>query len=178
MGREADTINDEQYYEYLIDTYQNLIYSICFKIVGDYFEAQDLAQETFISAYKHLSTFDRKYEKAWLSRIATNKCLDFIKGADRRMIPTEDEYFYSQKEASPSPEENMLEVEARKQLYDRCSNLKKPYRDIALDYFFNELTAVEIANKTGKKLKTVQTQIYRTKALLKKNTVKGGSHYE
>lgn len=176
MGREADIINHEEYYEYLIDTYQNLIYSVCFKIVRDYFEAQDLAQETFISAYKNLDSFDKRYEKAWLCRIATNKCLDFLKRADQRMIPTEDEYFHMQDEASPSPEENILEAEARKQLYDRCYNLKQPYRDVSLDYFYNELSTAEIATKTGKKLKTVQTQIYRARAMLKKEYQKGGSH--
>ncbi|NLJ89995.1 MAG: sigma-70 family RNA polymerase sigma factor [Clostridiales bacterium] len=178
MRKEADKINNEQYYEYLIDTYQNLIYSICFKLVRDYFEAQDLAQETFISAYKHIDTFNREYEKAWLSRIATNKCLDFLKRADQRVIPTEDNYFLLQKEDASSPEENILELEARKQLFDRCSSLKQPYRDIALDYFYNELSASEIAKKTGKNLKTVQTQIYRARALLKKKYLKGGIHNE
>lgn len=178
MGKEADKINNEQYYEHLIDTYQNLIYSICFKIVRDYFEAQDLAQETFISAYKHLHSFDRQHEKAWLCRIATNKCLDYIKRADQRIIPTKDKDFIFEKETSPSPEENVLQAEAKKQLYDRCINLKPPYNKIALDYFYNERTAAEIAEKTGKKLKTVQTQIYRARAKLKEKYLKGGIHYE
>lgn len=139
----------------------------------DYFDAEDLAQETFISAYKHLSTFDRQYEKAWLSRIATNKCLDFIKRADRQSIPTDDEYFLTQTNKELSPEENVLEVEVRQQLTQRCNNLKSPYREIALDYFYRELSAAEIAANTGKNLKTVQTQIYRARALLQKNYRKG-----
>lgn len=171
--READKISTEQYYEHLIDTYQNLIYSICYKIVRDYFEAEDLAQETFLSAYKHLSTFDRQYEKAWLCRIATNKCLDYLKRADRQSIPTEDEYFLTQKDKEPSPEENVLENEVKRQLFDRCNLLKQPYREIALDYFYNEQTAADIAANTGKNLKTVQTQIYRAKAMLQKKYRKG-----
>lgn len=171
--REAEKINTEQYYEYLIDTYQNLIFSICYKIVKDYFDAEDLAQETFLSAYKHLSTFDRQYEKAWLCRIATNKCLDFIKRADRQSIPTEEEYFLTQKDKVPSPEDNVLEHEVKRQLSERCNNLKSPYREIALDFFYRELTAAEIAENTGKNLKTVQTQIYRARAMLQKTYRKG-----
>lgn len=167
-GKEADVINNAQYYEYLIDTYQNLIYTICFRIVKDYFEAEDLAQETFLSAYKHLSTFDRQYEKAWLSRIATNKCLDYIKRAERQSIPTEDEYFQAQPSISPSLEDKVMEAEVKRQLSQQCDKLKSPYREIALDYFYRELTAAEIANKTGKNLKTVQTQIYRARSLLQK----------
>ncbi|MGF7146234.1 RNA polymerase sigma-70 factor (ECF subfamily) [Anaerotaenia torta] len=174
VGREeAEQINTEQYYEYLIDTYQNLIFSICYKIVKNYFDAEDLAQETFLSAYKHLPSFDRQYEKAWLCRIATNKCLDFIKRAEHRSIPTEDDYFLIQKAKDPSPEENVLELEVKRQLFQRCNSLKSPYREIAFDYFYRELTAAEIAANTGKNLKTVQTQIYRARAMLQKTYRKG-----
>lgn len=161
-------ISTEEYYEYLIDTYQNLVFTICFKFVRDYFDAEDLAQETFLAAYKNLSSFDRKNDKAWLCRIATNKCLDFLKRAERRSIPTEDEYFMLQKCSTPSPEDNVLEYELKHQLKQRCSTLKPPYQEIALDYFYQELTPSQIADKTGKNLKTVQTQIYRAKAMLQK----------
>lgn len=132
-----------------------------------------MAQETFLSAYKHLSTFDRQYEKAWLCRIATNKCLDYLKRGERQSIPTEDDYFLIQKDKEPSPEENFLENEVRNQLLERCQLLKPPYKEIAMDYFYRELLLAEIANKTGKNLKTVQTQIYRAKAMLQKNYLKG-----
>ena len=79
----------------MIDQYQNLIYSICYRLTGDYFEAEDLAQDTFLSAYKNLSSFDGKNERAWLCRIATNKCIDYLKRAGRRSVPTEDSFFIS-----------------------------------------------------------------------------------
>lgn len=176
--KEAEKINNEQYYEYLIDTYQNLVFSICYRIVKDYFDAEDLAQETFLSAYKHLSTFDRQYEKAWLCRIATNKCLDFVKRSERQSIPTEDEYFLTQSDKDPSPEEKVLEQEVKRQLSERCNRLKSPYREIALDYFYRELPAAEIAANTGKNLKTVQTQIYRARAMLQKTYRKGALNNE
>lgn len=166
-------INREKYYEYLIDTYQNLVFTICFRTVNDYFEAEDLAQETFISAYKHLDSFDGQHEKAWLCRIATNKCLDYLKKAERKSVPTEDEYFLTQVNKEPSPEESVLETEVKRQLSDRCKGLKSPYREIALDYFYNELSVAEISAKTGKNLKTVQTQIYRARSLLQKTYKKG-----
>ena len=63
-------ITEKQYLEYLIKQYQNLIYSICLKSIGNPFDAEDLTQEVFLSAYKNLSRFDGTYEKAWLSKIA------------------------------------------------------------------------------------------------------------
>lgn len=47
-------ITEKQYLEYLIKQYQNLIYSICLKSVGNPFDAEDLTQEVFLSAYKNL----------------------------------------------------------------------------------------------------------------------------
>ena len=85
-----DRISQEEYLKYLLEQYQNLIYSICLKSVGNPFDAEDLTQEVFLSAYKNLSRFDGTYEKAWLSKIAVRKCLDFLKAAGRRSIPTED----------------------------------------------------------------------------------------
>ena len=63
-------LDEKEYLEYLIDQYQNLIYSICLKSVGNPFDAEDLTQEVFLSAYKSLAHFDGLYEKAWLSKIA------------------------------------------------------------------------------------------------------------
>ena len=47
----ADCITREEYLEYLIHTYQNLIFSICLKSVGNPFDAEDLTQDVFLSAY-------------------------------------------------------------------------------------------------------------------------------
>jgi RNA polymerase sigma-70 factor (ECF subfamily) len=61
----------------------------------------------------------------------------------------------------------------KQQLSERCNRLKTPYREIALDYFYNELSAAEIAANSGKNIKTVQTQIYRARALLQRTYRKG-----
>ena len=82
--KEADKIDKEEYFSYLLDTYERLVYSICFKMTGNQFDAEDLTQETFLSIYKNLATFEQEYEKAWVCRIATNKGLDFLKSAKRR----------------------------------------------------------------------------------------------
>ncbi|MCI8624833.1 MAG: RNA polymerase sigma factor [Lachnospiraceae bacterium] len=159
--------------ERMIDQYQNLIFSICYRIVGDYFEAQDLTQETFLAAYRNLDSFDGANEKAWLTRIATNKCLDYQKQAARRLIPTEDTSLNaitdSWSDGSSPPETHYMEKEVRRQLYQTCSSLKPPYNEIALEYFYQERTVEEIAKKHGKNKKTIQTQVYRARDLLRKH---------
>ncbi|MCX4321186.1 MAG: RNA polymerase sigma factor, partial [Lachnospiraceae bacterium] len=92
----------------MVDTYQNLVFSVCYKVVGDYFAAEDLAQETFLSAFKNLDTFEGANEKAWLCRIATNKGIDYLRSSGRRAVPTEDIFFEQQVEDRGSPEEICL----------------------------------------------------------------------
>jgi RNA polymerase sigma-70 factor, ECF subfamily len=154
--------------EHLIDAYGNLVFSICFKLVRSYFDAEDLTQDTFLSAYKNLCTFDGQNEKAWVCRIATNKCLDYLKRAGNKVIPTEDTYFNEVQCSKPSPEEYVLETDVKQELYNLCSQLKPPYQEIALDYFYYEKNIAEIVKQSGKKIKTIQTQVYRTKVMLRK----------
>ena len=77
----------------LIDTYDKLVFSICYKLTGDYFMAEDLMQETFLSAFQKYDSFDGSNEKAWICRIATNKSIDYMRSAGRRSVPTEDAFF-------------------------------------------------------------------------------------
>ncbi len=154
----------------LIDSYGNLVFSICYKMTSDYFASEDLAQETFLSAYRHLPEFDGQYEKAWVCRIATNKCLDYLHSAGRRMVPMEDVGVDNSRapDVRGTPESICLEDEVRAILLARCRSLKPPYDEIAKAYYYDELDAGEIAMQRGMKLKTVQTQIYRARSMLRK----------
>ncbi len=164
----ADYISQEEYLKYLLEQYQNLIYSICLKSVGNPFDAEDLTQEVFLSAYKNLSRFDGAYEKAWLSKIAVRKCLDFLKAAGRRSVPTEDSYFTQIADTSSTPENLYLKTDSDLQVYALIQQLKSPYKEVAVSHFCMQLSVAEIARQTGKNPKTIQTQLYRSKAMLKK----------
>ena len=131
--------------------------------MGNPFDAEDV----FLSAYKNLSRFDGTYEKAWLSKIAVHKCLDHLKAAGRRTIPTEDTYFEQLHDKESSPEEAFLDKDFQNRVRHLCSDLKSPYREVATAHFCEEKTAAEIAKAQNKNTKTVQTQIYRARSMLK-----------
>lgn len=173
--REAGRIGTEEYFETLVCNYEKLVYSICLKMTDNPFDAQDLAQDTFLSAYKKLPEFDGTFEKAWITRIATNKCLDFLKSAARRSEPKEEEYFAQITDQEAGPEEECLRQEAKQYVLQVCAKLRPPYDEIARKHFYEEKSASEIAGETGKNIKTVQTQIYRAKALIKKQLKGGGA---
>ena len=55
----------------------------------------------------------------------------------------------------------------RRRLWECCNQLKSPYREVAIDYYYHEMEIGDIVKKTGKNIKTLQTQIYRAKGMLK-----------
>ncbi len=152
----------------MIEKYQNLIFSICLKITKDYFAAEDLTQETFLSAFRHFKSFDGENEKAWICKIAVNKCLDYQKRKDSKLIPSEAPLLEQSQTKEGLPETEYIEKEIWEQLEKNCKQLKPPYDEIALLYYVKEKNAEEIALSTGKNLKTVQTQIYRARGMLRK----------
>lgn len=71
---------DQAAFGQLIDRHASAIVNLSYRMVGNRAEAEDLAQETFLAAYKALSTFraDSKFS-TWLYRIAANKCKDWLR---------------------------------------------------------------------------------------------------
>jgi RNA polymerase sigma-70 factor (ECF subfamily) len=167
-------INDKDKIVQLIDHHQKLIFSICYKITNDYFTAEDITQETFITAYQNLSRLANVNEKAYLARIATNKSIDYLRSAANRQVPTADEFFYTQtdidriSQCSNQPEKAYLRTEIRQKLAWCLKELKPPYDEIATAYYLEEKTPKEIAALRKQNLKTIQTQIYRAREMLKK----------
>lgn len=162
-----DKISSRQYLSDLIDRYQNLIFSICYKMTQDYFAAQDLTQDTFLSAYEHADDFDGENEKAWICRIASNKCVDYLRLAQHRQVPTEDSEMESYRSKIGRPEEEALERDVTERLVENCKKLKPPYDEIAYLYFYQEKKPEEIAKLQNRKLKTIQTQIYRARDMMR-----------
>ena len=169
-----EKIDSKENFIRLVQQYRNLVFSICLKLTGDYFAAEDLTQETFLSAYRHLEEFDGREEKAWLCRIAGNKCVDYLRAAARRVVPTEEEELQSV--AGAVQDESLSRVlnrEILEQLHAACKALKPPYREVALAHFAEGKTAGEIAAENGTTVSTVKTRIYRAREMLKKSMGKG-----
>ncbi len=72
-------------FEELIREHQRMIHSLCYRMTGSLAEAEDLAQETFIQAFRHFATFRAESRfSSWLYRIAVNLCLNWQKRQRRQ----------------------------------------------------------------------------------------------
>ena len=64
----------------LVERYATVIVNLAYRMVGDRTEAEDLAQETFVAAFKALPRFRAESKfSTWLYRIAANKCKDWLR---------------------------------------------------------------------------------------------------
>lgn len=153
----------------LVNEYKNLVFSICLKITGDYFIAEDITQETFINAYNHWEEFDGSNEKAWLSRIASNKSIDYLRKAARREIATEEENIPEVvSDSKANPEEIYLAKDTLQRVEEAVEKLPEPYRHVARKYYLEGIPIKDIASEENKSIKTIQTQAFRAKESLKK----------
>lgn len=169
-----DVARKEEYFVKILDKYEKLVFSICFRMTKNYFDAEDLTQETFLALYKALPEFDGENPGGFVTRIATNKCLDYLKKAERRTIVAEDEIFAAEPAKDAGPERLLLEKEMEQELEKACIGLKSPYSEVALAYYCQGQTSAQIAEASGKKTKTIQTQLRRAKAMLQKQLKKEG----
>lgn len=167
-------MNNEQFQE-MIHQYEKLVFSICFQLVRDYQEAQNLAQETFLSAYTHIDSCKVGDYKPWLARIASNKAKDYLKSAYSRRVQLNDENHEEADVVSsaPRPEELVMENEGLEEIKGKIYSLKEPYLKVSTLYFLEERSFEEISETLKRPKKTVQTQVLRARGLLQKMLVKG-----
>ena len=113
----------------LVVQYERLVYTVCFQLVRDAAAAEDLTQETFLSAYLHRDAIPPGYERQWLCRVATNKAKDYLQSAYQRhtLLPGEDNIPPG---LSPPAEETVLRRSAAAEIRDLILHMRQPYQPV------------------------------------------------
>ena len=76
---------DEDAFRELTDPYRREVELHCYRIVGSLQDAEDLLKETLLAAWRGLGHFEERASlRAWLYRIATNRCLNMLRDRRRR----------------------------------------------------------------------------------------------
>jgi RNA polymerase sigma-70 factor (TIGR02960 family) len=78
---------DGEAFRELIDPFRRELQAHCYRILGSAEDAEDVLQEALLAAWRSLGRFDGQSLRAWLYRIATNRCLNYLRGASRRPQP-------------------------------------------------------------------------------------------
>lgn len=148
--------------------YQGLVYTVCHQLVPDEGDAQDLAQETFLAAWRAIDRCPPGYEKQWLARIASNKAKDYLRSAWVRRVNTPGDDILALEGAPPGsdPEQQVLDAMSEETLTEKILGMREPYRTPCRLMLLEGRTAAEAAALCGRPQKTVEAQIYRAKKML------------
>ncbi len=149
----------------MVEEYSDKIYRLALRYTGDREQARDLAQETFLRAYKNLDKFDRsKNAGPWLFKIATNLCRNWLR--DNREVPMEslDEF---NTRAENSPETIVIRKEDERELAEALDRLPLMYREVILLKHTADMSYAEIADALGLELSLVRNRLYRGRMLLR-----------
>ena len=158
----------------LVEQYERLVYTVCFQLVRAAAAAEDLTQESFLSAYLHRTSIPEGYERQWLCRVAANKAKDYLQSAYQRhtLLPGEEGIPPGQ---APPAEETALRRAAAEELRDLILHMREPYQPVCRLCLLEERTPEEAALALGRPVKTVHTQLLRGKKLLRQALERSGT---
>lgn len=165
---------DEGAFTVLVDRYMKHLYHFVLQFVNDPAVAEDIVQETFVKAWKHLSRFeDNKSFKTWIFAIAKNTTYDALK--KKKTLPfslfiDEEGRNTLENTADQSPKvEDMLDLKATAQELTRVlSTLAPLYRSLLVLHYQEYFSLHEIAEILGEPYNTIKSRHQRALQALKK----------
>ncbi len=167
---------DQNAFAEIVELFQDKLYRICYRMLGNQHEAEDIAQEAFVRAFINIHTFDtnRKFS-TWLYRIGTNLCIDRIRKKkpdyylDAEVAGTEGLNMYSQIASKEElPEQEVLKMEMQDRVQYEISRLPDKYRAVIVLKYMEDLPLQEISDILEMPLGTVKTRIHRGREALRK----------
>ena len=162
-------------FEELFIKYQSKVFSTCYRMLGNYQDASDMAQEVFIRAHKSLRRFrgDSRFY-TWLYRITINSCINKLKS--QKPILSLNDYNISQQHlrqtSGPSPDRNPVkrleDKELQRYVQNGINSLSDKYRSAIVLRDIQGLRYQEIAAVLGCSLEAIRSCLYRARQELRK----------
>lgn len=173
---ERSKAGDVDAFEKLIEIYQKKIFNLAYRIVGNYDDASDLAQEALIRIFKSIANFKEQSSfSTWVYRITTNVCLDEIrKKKNRRVLSLDEEIHVEDGEMKrqimsddPLPDEVAEREELRSIVSRAIDSLPEEQRVMITLRDIQGLSYEEIAEVLNCPGGTVKSRINRSRQALK-----------
>lgn len=168
---------DADLYETLIARYERPIVNFIYRMIGDYEQALDLAQEVFFKAYRSLERFDPTFRfSTWLYRIASNRSIDHLRKQAPVLLSLNDpkdgepgsEGAIQLKSATRGPEDLLASRELGEQISGAIDALPAPYRELILLRHLQGMSYEEIARLKRLPLGTVKNRLFRAREILRR----------
>ncbi|MDD2624992.1 MAG: RNA polymerase sigma factor [Candidatus Riflebacteria bacterium] len=164
-------------YSALVQRYEKLVFSFLLSRMNSIHDIEDIVQDSFVKAYKHLASFDceRKFS-AWLLTIARNIMIDSRRKSSRDLPSTDlvnDVLLTdSAKEESEQPADILIRRERFRKILMLIRELPEEFKTPFLLRIVNEMSYQDIADSIGIPLQTVKNRIFKARTLLREKREK------
>jgi RNA polymerase sigma-70 factor, ECF subfamily len=170
---------DERAFRELLDLHKDRVYNITFRMLGNRAEAEDVAQEVFISVFKTIDQFREESKfSTWLYRVAVNHCKNRIKYLARRHDRDRDELDETSHQANGAvtgapvraaqPDRALEGAQMERLLQEAIGNLDDDHRIVVVLRDIEDLSIEEICDITGLPDGTVKSRLHRARLALRK----------
>ena len=135
------------------------MYSVAFSVLSNESDAADAISESIYRAYKSLDTLNNIYAfKPWLLRIVRNCAVELVR-SNNNLLSIDD----VEVEESSSENEIVTALTLRKAV----EQLKQPYREVVVLFYFEDLSIAQISKITGASVVTAKQQLSRARKMLR-----------
>lgn len=158
-------LGETQHFAELIQRYESRVIKTCYRFVRSSQDAEDIAQEVFLTIYKNLSQY-KEYSKfsTWVYRITVNTCLNFLRRKDKLLLQYDDQY--SSVSMTGNPELILEAKEIQKLLESELDLAGEKNSRIFLYRMKYAMPFKRIADKTGVTAAAARMSFFRTKRRL------------
>ncbi len=151
----------------LVRHYQDSVFNVCFRLLGERREAEDLTQEAFLRAFRRLHTFDTEQPFGpWIRRVATNLCLNHLSRSAPASLPLEEERDLGSPHQDPSPEAIVIGRSDAASLRAAILALPPHYRAVIELRHYQDLSYAEMAETLDLTLQQIKTHLFRARKAL------------
>jgi RNA polymerase sigma-70 factor (ECF subfamily) len=176
LSLEALQSGDRAEFARLVDTYYEIIYRLALRMLNNPLDAEDILQETFLKAYRHIDGFDGRAKiSTWLYRIATNEALMFLRRRQPHLVSIEEPFENDEGEGEPLhivdwcciPEHELMTAEARAHLDEAVEKLPYSVRVVFILREIEGLSTKETAEVLDLTETAVKTRLSRARLRLR-----------
>jgi RNA polymerase sigma factor (sigma-70 family) len=154
----------------IVRRYQGMVTGVIYSFCGDFHRSEDLAQETFISAWKSLSGMNEPEKLSpWLCQIARRKTLDFQRASSREKDRWGRLFHVPAGPAPASPPQEALAAEERQLLWRVLSQLPQPYRETMVLYYRQGQSTAAVAQAMETTDDAVRQRLARGREMLREH---------
>ena len=154
------SVRTEEDLKVTINTYADVLYRICFMMLRNSYDAEDVVQNTFLKYYQSKGKFDTdEHKKAWLIKVAVNECKDQIRFRKRHPTISMDEYSEIAKSDNASDNKDILEA---------LMKLPHKQRIVMTLYYAEEYKVKEIAEILHTNESVIKKRLQKGRNILRK----------